>query len=69
MLKKAYNQGYEDAKLGHINDADEYSAELEYLLDERIEDAAVAECDKRWGFGNKMEDAFIMGAKWAIKNA
>lgn len=69
MLKKAYNQGYLDATVNHINAADEYAAEVEYMLDVLIEDVAVAECDKRWGFGNKMEDAFIMGAKWVIKNA
>lgn len=68
MLKKAYNQGYEDARLGHINDADTYSADVEYALEDYIENAAIAECDKVWGFNSKMEDAFIMGVKWAIKN-
>jgi len=69
MLKRAYNQGYEDARLGHINDADEYAAEVEYNLDNCLENAAIAECDKMWGFGSGMEDAFIMGVKWALKNA
>lgn len=68
MLKRAYNQGYEDAKLGHINDADTYSADVEYMLEDYIENAAIAECDKVWGFNSKMEDAFIMGVKRAIKN-
>ena len=68
MLKRAYNQGYEDAKLGHVNDADTYSADVEYMLEDYIENAAIAECDKVWGFNSKMEDAFIMGVKWAIKN-
>lgn len=68
MLKKAYNQGYEDAKVGHINDADEYAAEVEYMLEGYIEDSAVAECDKMWGYGSGMEQAFIMGVKWALKN-
>ena len=69
MLKRAYNQGYEDAKLGHINDADGYVAQAEYMLEDYIENTAVAECDKMWGFDSGMEDAFIMGAKWALKNA
>jgi hypothetical protein len=69
MLKRAYNQGYEDAKLGHINDADEYVAQAEYMLEDYIENTAIAECDRVWGFGSGMEDAFIMGVKWALKNA
>lgn len=68
MLKRAYNQGYEDARLGHINDADAYSADVEYMLDDYIENSAITECDKMWGYGSGMEDAFIMGVKWAIKN-
>lgn len=68
MLKKAYNQGYEDAKIGHVNDADEYSAEIRYTLEDYIENTAVAECDKVWGFDSGMEDAFIMGVKWALGN-
>jgi hypothetical protein len=69
MLKKAYNQGYEDAKLNHVNDADEYAAEVEYNLDDYLENTAISECDKMWGFDNGMEDAFIMGVKWALRNA
>lgn len=69
MLKRAYNQGYEDAKLSHVNDADEYAAEVEYNLNDYLENTAIAECDKMWGFGSGMEDAFIMGVKWALRNA
>jgi hypothetical protein len=69
MLKKAYNAGYEDAKLNHVNDADEYAAEVEYNLDDYLENTAIAECDRVWGFDSGMEDAFIMGVKWALRNA
>lgn len=69
MLKKAYNQGYQDAQLSHVNDADEYAAEVEYNLDDYLENTAIAECDKMWGFDSGMEDAFIMGVKWALRNA
>jgi len=69
MIKKAYNQGYQDAQLSHVNDADEYAAEVEYNLDDYLENTAIAECDRVWGFGSGMEDAFIMGVKWFLRNA
>lgn len=61
MLKKAYNQGYEDASVGHVNDADEYSAEIRYILNDYLDDYIEKE-----GFDKNMKDAFIMGVRWAL---
>lgn len=31
IMKQAYNQGYTDATLNHINDADQYAYEQDYI--------------------------------------